>query len=402
MKTTLAGTSLLALLLCAAVAVDAQDSSDDPVSRVLSGSTKGIQATTVNAAPDRRLRIGITTRTLDDLVASHLGLEAGEAFVIASVTDGMPAAKAGLKVHDVITHLEGEKPATVERLREILRGKSPGNSLSVQGIREGETFAVTLALRDDISDVVRSFKEALDIGGGSRGRSRGTGATAGSGGGAGARAVTGSGAAAAGGGSGHDPTTYRQAAEIYARSADSLKALALAGLRDLSEKDDTGSAAEKYRKMAAAWAALEGSASPEAANDLAQAYSRLLAAQNLLAGQAAAGGSGKRVADEAISSAVTAYERALRSLYRSQAPSRGNEWRYLFVPEGRGGAGVVSGGVTVQGARAGVTARGLTQGGATVGGGSGASAGAGTSAIERRLASIEKRLERIEKLLREQ
>ncbi len=97
---------------------------------------------------ERRMLIGITSRPLDPVVASHLGLEDDAAFVISSTNEGMPAASAGLEVNDIVTAIDGESPASIEALRKALTGKKTGDRLKLSGIRRGKPFDVSIELDD--------------------------------------------------------------------------------------------------------------------------------------------------------------------------------------------------------------------------------------------------------------
>lgn len=102
----------------------------------------------VDLAPDRnayvvvggpkRLRIGVHTKEPDPALAEQLGIDAAESVVVTEVTDGMPAAEAGLRKHDVIVAIDGSAPGTQARLTGQLDRMKPGQTLTLRVLRRGE------------------------------------------------------------------------------------------------------------------------------------------------------------------------------------------------------------------------------------------------------------------------
>jgi hypothetical protein len=75
--------------------------------------------------------------------------EDSEAIVIERVIPDLPAEKAGLREGDLITEIDGQ-PATEDKLREIMKGKKPGDALKVTVRREGadKTIRIQVAKYD--------------------------------------------------------------------------------------------------------------------------------------------------------------------------------------------------------------------------------------------------------------
>jgi len=95
--------------------------------------------------------LGIDTRdvTSDQLSTLHLKEETG--VEITMVDQDAPAGKVGLKEHDVILTLNGEKVGSVEQLRRMIRETPPGRIIALGVSRNGQpmTFKVQLADRKD-------------------------------------------------------------------------------------------------------------------------------------------------------------------------------------------------------------------------------------------------------------
>ncbi|MCK6478028.1 MAG: PDZ domain-containing protein, partial [Phycisphaerales bacterium] len=65
---------------------------------------------------------------------------------VDSVLEGLPAEKAGLKVHDIIVAIDGDKPVSQDRLREILRTKKPGDTIKLSVISKGKQEDIKVKL----------------------------------------------------------------------------------------------------------------------------------------------------------------------------------------------------------------------------------------------------------------
>jgi len=92
--------------------------------------------------------LGVDTRdiTADRLGPLHLKEETG--VEITMVDQDAPAGKAGLKEQDVILTLNGEKIASVEQLRRMIRETPPGRIVSLGISRNGQAMTVPVQLAD--------------------------------------------------------------------------------------------------------------------------------------------------------------------------------------------------------------------------------------------------------------
>ena len=94
---------------------------------------------------DGTLIIGVNLGSVGDALASHLDIDAKDAIIITEVLDDYPAKKAGLRKHDVITHINGQAPVSSEALREILKGKEAGYEVKLTIVRGGKSTEITVA-----------------------------------------------------------------------------------------------------------------------------------------------------------------------------------------------------------------------------------------------------------------
>jgi hypothetical protein len=89
------------------------------------------------AATQPRAMLGISMSGSDE----HAG-----GVVVDTVRDGLPAARAGLKVGDVITKIDGKALEGVDDFRARLRESEPGREITLTIIRDGVESQVKVAL----------------------------------------------------------------------------------------------------------------------------------------------------------------------------------------------------------------------------------------------------------------
>src|ERR1700720_80115 len=88
--------------------------------------------------------IGISDVTPDNSKFFHMTNAAGA--VVTQVEPDSPGAKAGLKVGDVITQLDGHEVSDAGALQVEVGQKSPGATIHLQVIRDGKSVAVPVTL----------------------------------------------------------------------------------------------------------------------------------------------------------------------------------------------------------------------------------------------------------------
>jgi hypothetical protein len=90
--------------------------------------------------------LGVDLTPVEEALANHLGLDREKVALVAGVAEGSPAAQAGLQQHDILVRFDGEEPATLERLREILAERRPGDVLPIAYLRRGESNEIEARL----------------------------------------------------------------------------------------------------------------------------------------------------------------------------------------------------------------------------------------------------------------
>jgi serine protease Do len=90
--------------------------------------------------------IGISDVTPENAKFFHV--ENNEGAVVSQVESGSPAEKAGLKVGDVITELDGQKVSGASQLQIEVGQKQPGSSIKLEVLRDGKTITVPVTLEE--------------------------------------------------------------------------------------------------------------------------------------------------------------------------------------------------------------------------------------------------------------
>jgi serine protease Do len=93
----------------------------------------------------QRPRLGVTTRQLDEDLASYFGVRPGEGVVVLEVMDDTPAEKAGMKTGDVIVRVDGETIGSPAELRDVLL-EQEGEEVSMEVRRHNEVMTVRATL----------------------------------------------------------------------------------------------------------------------------------------------------------------------------------------------------------------------------------------------------------------
>ena len=94
----------------------------------------------------RRGWLGVTIQEVDKNTAKALGLSEEKGALVASVEQGDPADKAGIKPGDVILKVNGQAIEDSRGLSQIIGQLKPGASVDIQLWRQGETKDVQVTL----------------------------------------------------------------------------------------------------------------------------------------------------------------------------------------------------------------------------------------------------------------
>ena len=107
--------------------------------------------------------IGIADVTPDNSKFFHMDNAVGA--VVSQVEPGSPGAKAGLKVGDVITQIDGKEVSDASELQVVVGQKNPGTKIHLQVMRDGKSVAVPVTL-EAMGSRDKSGKEVAGSGAG--------------------------------------------------------------------------------------------------------------------------------------------------------------------------------------------------------------------------------------------
>jgi len=97
---------------------------------------------------DRRSRLGISLVDITPELRSHFGAPKDAGVLVGSVEKDSPAAKAGIEVGDVVTSVDGEKCESSGEIGRAIRGKSAGETVSLEVVRKGSSKKLTAKVEE--------------------------------------------------------------------------------------------------------------------------------------------------------------------------------------------------------------------------------------------------------------
>lgn len=101
--------------------------------------------------------LGVVLRDLDNDRAAALKLKDPHGAEIVSIDQDAPASKAGLKVHDVVVQMNGQRIEGIEQFRRMLHETPAGRNVSLVVMRDGQSVNLTAELGDHAAIVTHIF-----------------------------------------------------------------------------------------------------------------------------------------------------------------------------------------------------------------------------------------------------
>lgn len=92
------------------------------------------------------LNLGIQIREIDNATASKYDLVEG--VYVSSVDEFSPAEKGGIKIGDIIVKCDGKPVKTFKELKAIKEGKSAGDTINIEVIRDKKNVTVSVVLEE--------------------------------------------------------------------------------------------------------------------------------------------------------------------------------------------------------------------------------------------------------------
>lgn len=90
--------------------------------------------------------LGLAPGTLTPQIAEQLGVGVEQGVAVLAVEEDGPAAAAGVRAGDILVSLDGEQLTSAEQLLASLRAFNPGDTVTAEVVREGETEQIDIEL----------------------------------------------------------------------------------------------------------------------------------------------------------------------------------------------------------------------------------------------------------------
>jgi len=87
--------------------------------------------------------LGVELSGVSAATAAQAGVDGARSCVITGVSAGSAAERAGIERYDIVSHIDGRDYATTNALREAVRSRRPGDTLSLTIVRAGTPRSVT-------------------------------------------------------------------------------------------------------------------------------------------------------------------------------------------------------------------------------------------------------------------
>jgi hypothetical protein len=106
--------------------------------------------------------LGVGLHDVDNERAAALKLKEARGAEILTIDQDAPAFKSGLRIHDVVVQMNGQRVEGVEQLRRMLRETPPGRTVALVAMRDGQaqTFNIQLADRAQLATRIIGDLEA--------------------------------------------------------------------------------------------------------------------------------------------------------------------------------------------------------------------------------------------------
>lgn len=160
--------SVLAVAGCLlpAAGASAQMRPAGPASLVLDGAGQHLEFTgqedaLLNHASQGYLGVG--TRDIDTKDAAALKLKDARGAEVIAVDHDAPAAKAGLRVDDVILSINGQTVMGAAEFRRSLRGMPPGRTITLVISRKGQQQTMTVKLADRSTLEAKAWSQHIPV-----------------------------------------------------------------------------------------------------------------------------------------------------------------------------------------------------------------------------------------------
>jgi hypothetical protein len=119
----------------------------------------------VVATTHRRGSLGVHLTDLTPELRDHFGAPADAGVMVSKVVEDSPASKAGIRVGDILTAVDGEEVSSAREVAQTVRRKSAGDEVAIELRRDGTITKLNATIeareRSEI-DLGRFFNAGID------------------------------------------------------------------------------------------------------------------------------------------------------------------------------------------------------------------------------------------------
>lgn len=130
------------------------------------GLARPVVESIIESGSVRRGFLGAQVGDINPEIKEEFGLNVDAGALIRGVLDGQPAAIAGLRPGDVVTHINGKSVASGTQLRNFVASVKPGTKVKMSVSREGKKLDVSIDLLERTDDALALFNGGKDGKGG--------------------------------------------------------------------------------------------------------------------------------------------------------------------------------------------------------------------------------------------
>ncbi|MCW5208149.1 DegQ family serine endoprotease, partial [Desulfobulbus sp. US2] len=105
--------------------------------------------------------LGLAIQDMNEDLAQSFGVNKADGILIAEVTKGSPAKKAGIQQGDILLSLNGDKVLDVTDLRNRIAMTTPGRKVTLQVFREGRKKEIRVIIAEQPADFSRATRMRL-------------------------------------------------------------------------------------------------------------------------------------------------------------------------------------------------------------------------------------------------
>lgn len=105
-------------------------------------------------------QLGVSLSTVNSSIAKRYGLSVDSGAYVSQIYKGSGAAEAGIEVGDIITKFDGKTITSASDLMLEIRSKNPGDTVSTEINRNGQTLTLDVTLGSDAETQQQSNKKS--------------------------------------------------------------------------------------------------------------------------------------------------------------------------------------------------------------------------------------------------